>query len=266
MGKHLDAADLEYAVREAPKNLATDAPDEWAALRELYDKARAKVGALVINVEPAGAEVLVNGLAVGKAPLPGPVFVLPGAVTVEARAEGFALGSAPTQAVAGNEQKVSLALAAIPGAKRVDLVKGPGPVGSGNPPPPVVPQKRSVLPAVVLWGVGGAAVVAGAVLEGVAASELGVVKDLSAKIDTAKTNCVAGSVRYDASCPDLESKAKKVDTLGRTGVGLLVVGEQRLRGLVCFFWPEKRAQGAARPLVVPVVSAGSSEPVVSGTF
>lgn len=267
LGKLVEAAGhLEYAVREAPKNLATDAPDEWAALGELQRKARAKVGALVINVEPAGAEVLVNGLAVGKAPLPGPVFVLPGAVTVEARVEGFALGSAPTQAVAGNEQKMSLALVAIPGAKRVDAVKGPGPAGSGNP-PPVVPQKRSVLPAVVLWGVGGAAVVAGAVLEGVAASELGAVKKLSDGIDAAKTNCVAGSVRYDANCNELESKAKKVDTLGRTGVGLLVVGGAAAAGgLVYFFWPEKRAQGAARPLVVPVVSAGGGGLVVSGTF
>ena len=161
---------------------------------------------------------------------------------------------------------VSLALVAIPGAKRVDVVKGPGPVGSGTP-PPVVPQKRSVLPAVVLWGVGGAAVVAGAVLEGVAASELGAVNKLSDGIDAAKTNCVAGSIRYDANCNELESKAKKVDTLGRTGVGLLVVGGVAAAGgLVYFLWPEKRAQGTARPLVVPVVSAGGGGLVVSGTF
>ena len=121
LGKLVEAAGhLEYAVREAPKNLATDAPDEWAALGELQRKARAKVGALVINVEPAGAEVLVNGLAVGKAPLPGPVFVLPGAVTVEARAEGFALGSAPTQAVAGHEQL----LAEAPVHERADRRDG----------------------------------------------------------------------------------------------------------------------------------------------
>jgi hypothetical protein len=128
-------------------------------------------------------------------------------------------------------------------------------------------EKRSMLPAVMLWGVGGAAVVAGAVLEGVAASELGAVKDLSDKIDAAKTNCVAASVRYDASCNKLESQTKKVDTLGRTGVGLLVVGGAAAAGgLVYFFWPEKRAQGAVRPLVVPVVSAGGGGLVVSGTF
>ena len=52
-------------------------------------KARAKVGALAITVDPPGAEVLVNGLSVGKTPLQDVVFVDPGPVFVEARLAGY---------------------------------------------------------------------------------------------------------------------------------------------------------------------------------
>lgn len=111
LSKHRDAAEhLTYALREAPQSVATEAPEEWNDLREMLARARARVGALVINVEPAGAEVLVNGLPVGKAPLPGAVFVEPGPVVVEARAAGYALANASMKVAAGKEEPVRLVL------------------------------------------------------------------------------------------------------------------------------------------------------------
>jgi hypothetical protein len=125
VGKHRDAAEhLDYFMREAPPNLATETPDEWKELRDMLAKARVKVGALVITVEPAGAEVPVNGLPVGKAPLPGPVFVEPGAVVVEARADGYALGNASVKAVAGKEEAVRLVLTAM--GRKADAGPPPG--------------------------------------------------------------------------------------------------------------------------------------------
>lgn len=153
LGKHRDAAEhLDYAVREAPPGLAAEAPDEWNKLRELQRKTLAKVGALAITVKPAGAEVLVNGLPVGKAPLSGPVFVEPGQAAVEARAEGFALGNASVRAFAGTPVAVKLVL--VPVGKKGDL----------PPPAPPVVQPRPYKPFII----GGAAVAGlGVILGGV---------------------------------------------------------------------------------------------------
>ena len=48
---------------------------------ERYAEAKQKIGSLTLKVSE-GAEITVNGKSVGKSPLPGPVFVSPGAATV----------------------------------------------------------------------------------------------------------------------------------------------------------------------------------------
>lgn len=119
LGKHRDAAEhLTYAIREAPPSLAQEAPAEWNVLREMLQRARAKVGALNIAVEPAGAEVQVGGLPVGKAPLQAPVFVEPGQVAIDARAPGYAVGKVSVSAVGGEEESVKLVLAWDKSAER----------------------------------------------------------------------------------------------------------------------------------------------------
>lgn len=140
--KYRDAAEhLSYVLREAPPSLATEAPAEWNDLRQMLRKARAKVGALIIIVEQPGAEVLVNGLIVGEAPLSALVFVDPGEVTVEARAKGFALGSVLIKAVAGREQGVSLAL--VPAREKAEVeARVPPKRAPGRVPAPAAAPKR----------------------------------------------------------------------------------------------------------------------------
>lgn len=120
-GKLRDAAEhLDYAIHKAPPMLATEAPAEWRELGHMLQRAKARVGALVITVEPAGAEVLVNGQSAGTAPLARPVFVDPGPVVVEARAQGYALGSASLKAAAGKEAPVKISLASTGKETRVE--------------------------------------------------------------------------------------------------------------------------------------------------
>ena len=86
-GLHRDAAEhLTASLRDAPAGL--DEADR-KELQSMNAKARARVGALTITVDPPGAEVLVNGLSVGKTPLQDVVFVDPGPVFVEARLAGY---------------------------------------------------------------------------------------------------------------------------------------------------------------------------------
>ncbi|MGZ3681168.1 MAG: PEGA domain-containing protein [Ktedonobacterales bacterium] len=108
MGKYRDAAEhLDYALREAPA-------DKRVALREqaqgMLNEARAKVGALRIGVSVPGAEVLVGGKVIGKAPLRAAVYVEPGPVVVEARLDGYAGAREARTAGAGVEEHIDLVL------------------------------------------------------------------------------------------------------------------------------------------------------------
>ena len=77
-GKHQEAAEhLEYSLRNWPAG--QEANRKRTA--ERYAEAKQKIGSLTLKVSE-GAEITVNGKSVGKSPLPGPVFVSPGAATV----------------------------------------------------------------------------------------------------------------------------------------------------------------------------------------
>jgi PEGA domain len=120
-GQHRDAAEhLTAGLREGSASLEEV---ERKELQAALAKARAKVGALTITVDPPGAEVIVNGLPVGKAPLPDAVFVDPGPVFVEARLAGYAAVREPRTAVAGKEETVRLLLRKT--AEIVGPVQGP---------------------------------------------------------------------------------------------------------------------------------------------
>jgi len=109
LGKNRDAAEhLSYFLREAPTNRVGEA--DRKATQETIDKARAKVAALRITVSPAGAEVLVDGQAVGTAPLPGAVFVEPGPVAVEVRRDGYTAVKVSRVGAAGSVEDVELRL------------------------------------------------------------------------------------------------------------------------------------------------------------
>lgn len=82
-------------------------------MQALLMDARKQVGALSIKVEPVGAEVLVDGVSVGKAPLEGEVFVEPGSHRIEAKLEGYEAAKQGVSAAAGSAQDVEIRLSPI---------------------------------------------------------------------------------------------------------------------------------------------------------
>ena len=114
LGKYRDAAEhLAYFLREAPH--VDEA--ERAAAQAMLDEARAKVVALTILVDRAGAEVLVDGVAIGKAPLGQEVFVEPGRRTVEARLGGLENDRKALDIGPGSTRRVLLTLVPRAGEK-----------------------------------------------------------------------------------------------------------------------------------------------------
>src|SRR5690606_1389230 len=87
--KHREAAQhLSFALRNWPllKSVAKLKPTAEQRLAE----SRAQVGAVTVAASAVGAEVLVDGQVVGRAPLEGELFVEPGEHQVEARLQGYA--------------------------------------------------------------------------------------------------------------------------------------------------------------------------------
>lgn len=132
LGKYRDAAEhLAYFLREA-SGVTTD---ERQTAQALLDEARAKVGALTILVDRSEAEVLVDGIAVGKSPLKREVFVEPGRRTVEAKLGGFGEDRRTLDVTAGSSPRVLLTLSPASARKAAPLAQPPA-----TPPKALTPK------------------------------------------------------------------------------------------------------------------------------
>ena len=117
---------LGYWV-EADRHLTealTVADHPWVSKnKDTLDEARAKVRAMIGQLTitgPAGAEVLVNGLAVGRLPLAGPIPLGKGVIEVELRSPGYASTSKSVTLPGGGAASVSLLLLPTETKRAVD--------------------------------------------------------------------------------------------------------------------------------------------------
>jgi hypothetical protein len=113
--KYRDAAThLAFGIRNAPPGIEQDTLERsktgLQVIKQRY------VGTVKLRVDPAGAEVRVDGASVGAAPLDGDVFVEPGKHVLEATRSGYASSKRDFQIIAGEELPVTLSLAPAPTA------------------------------------------------------------------------------------------------------------------------------------------------------
>ena len=102
-------ADAEAHLTESLKGSS----EPWirrnkAAILDSLAKAKKYVASVEVVGEPAGGEVSIDGVAVGKLPLPSPVRVSAGSVIVELKMSGYRTASRSLQLVGGQYQKVLL--------------------------------------------------------------------------------------------------------------------------------------------------------------
>lgn len=204
-GAHRDAAEhLAYFVREAPAEVSAKDKD---AVRGLLAVAKAKIGTIALRVEPAGAEVLLDGAPL-PAPMPDALYVEPGRRVIEARREGYGPARLELDVAAGQEQVLDLRLAeagaaaapgagaaaapgagaaaaaapgaaaaAAPGAEAAAATPKPaalpGPGREEEPGPAAPPGPRRVVLIGAGIGLSAAAAVTGAVLVGLGAARQG---------------------------------------------------------------------------------------------
>ena len=96
-----DAAEhLSLFLREATNAL----PEDRQQAEKKLTEAKAQIGTVTLRVEPASAEVRLDGRPVGMSPLPGPLYVEPGRRTFEARKDGSPPESQVVEVEAGRSR------------------------------------------------------------------------------------------------------------------------------------------------------------------
>jgi len=111
--------------------------------------AKALVGEVSLDVEPSGAEISVDGEAVGSSPLPSPLFLTPGAHHIVARKDGKT-SSVDLSVAAGQSTRASVKLSSTPAgappAPRPPSTEVAPPPPPETEPPPVVESHGSRKP------------------------------------------------------------------------------------------------------------------------
>lgn len=140
LGRWRDAAEhLTFAVSRAPADKLAGA--DRADTNKMLHEAAGKVGSMKLSVSPPGAEVLVDGSVIQKAPVVDPIFLEPGRHVLGARLVGYEAAQQEVTAVPGKGASIVLSLVLAPSAEK----KGPATI------PPKGPRKE-----IVYAGIAGA--------------------------------------------------------------------------------------------------------------
>jgi hypothetical protein len=248
VGQNREATEhLAFAVRAFP---VSGKPAVLDRLRQRFAEARALTGALRIQLAVKGAEITVDGRAVGVAPLADEVFVDPGARVVEARLEGYDVGRASVTATKGATQGVTLTLAR----------KGADPI--------VAPTTGPRLPIIL----GGAALGLVALGAGIGFTVAANGKSTDADALVAKlpssSSCTGTPVTaFAADCKTLKSTLSAQSTMRNAAVlsfaasGVFAVVTAGLG-----VWKLKSPANAGVLQVAPVVGAREGGVILGGTW
>lgn len=230
LGKPTEAAQhLSIALAMMPP----DEPKRPDLVKALTD-AKTKVHTVALTIEPAGAEILVNGATVGTAPLTTPIFLNGGASTIEVRKPGF--------------ETERLSVEGAPGAQlERHLQLHPNP---SKPPPDA---HRPVWPPIVLGVVAAAGVGLGIGLVVASVGEHSDAEDLANQCATIGCDEAAGTDLLDSS-----------DRLLGGGVAGFSIAAAALVGLTVYLALPQPKHERAR--LVPIVAPTALGLSLQGTF
>jgi hypothetical protein len=202
---------------------------------------------------PNGADVMVDGTTVGRAPIEDPVDVLPGHSVVSIALEGKTAERDVTVA-AGESTELTLSLPSDA------ITGGPGGTSNGNPPPPVTTRARPTAGFVVpiVLGVAGIGALAAGIGTGAASSGIR---------DGAISNGRQGACATlaSAACVQARNDWSSVSGLGAASVALYVGGGVLVAASIVAFlvWPKTAVRDERGSLYV---APGAGSFMFGGTF
>jgi hypothetical protein len=232
------AEHLSYFLQGAPGIESDDRKAAEAMLAE----ARAKIAVVTIQTPSEGAEVLIDDVAVGRAPLPTPLFLDPGAHKVVLRVEGRPEVAYAITLKAGSMDAIALD-AAVPTT----------PAAPVRAPPLPAPEKSK---AIVFGGAGLAVATLGA---GIAFTVISNEKALDADMQLARLKFHGGSAPCKGGispteCATLLSTNRSSDTFHNLAVvGYAAAGIAAVGTLAYALWPSKKAAPRTGLVVIPAM-------------
>lgn len=271
------AEHLAFGVRNAPPN---EEPSRVKRAQHMFELARKEVGTIELHVNPAKAEVLVDGTLAATDPLPSELFIDPGSHVVEAQSSGYKTARQTIEAVAGQRNDVELNLAA-------DENSGPPPASSptSSTPPASLPaendtpdQSHETGPngartAVLVAGAGVTVVALGIgigyALRGSSAGSDADDARAHATVEFGIAPCATSAGQHSAACDSLRSALDRRETSDRiANTSFLIAGVAGVSTALIFaLWPAHRNPQTGRALrMSPLIGRSSAGAVVTLGF
>lgn len=262
--QHRDAAEhLAMALRLADPN-----DPKRTKIQATLAEARARVGTVNLKVQAGGQAldgVEIVDMETGKSyttPLLDPIFVDAKKMTFRIRREGYESQEKVFELNPGEETTADITL-----DRPAGYVGGPAATTTSTVGPG--PAPRSKLPGFIGLGVGGAALVAGGALLGVALAEQSALINDTPKDSAGKPTCRLTAVPgEDASCADIRSRADSGSLMGNVGIGLLIGGGVVAVASVIYLVlpPGKPSSTGKVSRVIPVAGQNGGGLVLTGSF
>jgi len=259
------------------KQLAHDGATEAdrAKATKHVDQLMTQTGHIEV-VAPPGAQVTVDGAAVGVAPLVEPVDVAPGKHHLELRPQQGASRTAEADAFAGQTAHVSFLVADPPAPSHPTGAATEAQGAAPEPPPPAPDQPQTLahglsVPRVVtvasLAGVAAGSVVLGVYFGVASQSNAQDVKGYQAS--NSSSACAVITAKNSQLCSDWNGAVNATNRDSALSGGLYVTGGLLAAGAIAtwFLWPKDAAPRAApSAVVVPAVGPGGVGLAAVGSF
>lgn len=270
LGRYRDAAEhLAFGVAHMPL-VESDELRERSVLA--LEQARTKVGTLAISVNQPSAEVHIDGVLIGTAPIEGERFVVPGRHRVEALLAGYQPASTMIEIRAGEQQEIVLELTPIakPSSPSPALSNSVSESDSGtansNDSAGLEPREMVLAGGLALTGIAAVTTVVFALKSSSAADRA---NDLRAQASIEDTSaCGDRRLTSPEACAKLEdAEDERTRASGIANLSLGVAGMSALATAILYFaWPGDAGDAAQRPAVLPILSHSSTGLSVIGNF
>jgi tetratricopeptide (TPR) repeat protein len=227
------------------------------AVLELRSSILSSTGTLVVEVESAGASVLIDGAEVGTSPLQGPVRLAPGEHRLEVIGEGMTPHRENVRLLSGQQQRRSVSL--VPAPQTPAPTQGP-PVPelpSPLPAPTTKPDAARSKPLLIASASSTAVTVALGIVAGVLWSAAGGKRDDYEAANAAYTALEPGSMTKEAESAayaKLENQQEDAKQKNAAAVGL-TVGAGALVAVSAVLWLAFGRSGSNERVPVTVSAA-----------
>lgn len=271
LGLPRDAAEhLSFALRSYAASGTT--AEQLEKARQRLVEAERQVGTVKLSVSVEGAEVLVDGKAVGRAPLGEDLFVEPGERTIEARLSGYEAARQTITLAKGQAVPVTLTLAAVAVAVPIASAVPMASASVAPPPVPTVPKPVEdsggpSKPVLIAGGVvTGAALIAGVAFVVVSNGKSSDVQDQLGTLRSTNGARACTGTSVPAECATVQDTIGAKDSFANLALWSFVGAGALGIGTAVYALTAPRGARKTEMRAAPIVTAHGGGIVIGGAW